>query len=65
MNAAPVSITRWFNEHDPYFERPCKALVAGYTLKELAAEYESVFANRSVAARNLAQDLTLWLTEEN
>lgn len=38
------SITSWFNENDPYFERPFSALKAGYTLVELCGEYHRTYA---------------------
>jgi hypothetical protein len=40
-----MSIQEWFDTNDKWFEKPIEALAAGFTILELAGEYERVFGS--------------------
>ena len=55
------TLNEWLDAHDPYFENPCRALAAGYTLAELAAAYEATFSSRAYAIEQMARDLAAYV----
>ncbi len=56
-----MTIRQWFNENNRYYTDPCTALDAGYSLKELAGEYEELYITKEIAAEYLMNDLKVWL----
>jgi hypothetical protein len=59
-----LPLRRWFDANDPNFQDPFKALAAGYTFAELAAEYAATFSSERYAMEQFSIDLKWYLQND-